>query len=222
MRHDTLCDFLEVLRGFSSHDIGALELTKRSGKDERFCRQLLIQSGASKMRIGQAYYYKVSEIIDYIENSIQSGKCDFRKPPVKKAKTLPGPSVETARQNGVQFCKDLKARGTLTFTSSQLSGTTGLSRDALAKLLLVVTREMKATTLFYSVESFLALYARPGELSPDVCKVCGSLPEPVELMSVSGVRCSNLACKQHLRAFLTNDWVRYGSKKQGETCKPQG
>jgi hypothetical protein len=165
------------------------------------------------MRIRQGYYYKVSEVIAYIEKLLENGQCDMRVPPVRKTIKVPCPSFETARLKSVHFCKELRARGVETFTSSQLSGATDLHRDALAKLLLVVTREMKATTLFYSVESFLGLYARPGELSPDVCKICGSLPEPIELMSVSGVRCSNIACPQHLRAFLTNDWVRYGSKK---------
>lgn len=213
MRHDTLCDFLECLRGFGGHDIGAIELSRLSGKERAFCGSLFAKSGATRMRIGKGYYYKVSEVIAYIEKLLENGQCDMRVPPVRKTIKVPCPSFETARVKSVHFCKELRARGVETFTSSQLSGATDLHRDALAKLLVPVSRIKGATTVMYEVDSFLGLYARPGELSPDVCKICGSLPERVELMSVSGVRCSNIACGQHLRTFLTNDWVKYGSKK---------
>ena len=213
MRSETMITFLTCLREFRGIEIGAIELTKLSGMHERFCRTLFADSGASRMRIGQAFFYRVSEIIAYLERCLANEDEARRCISKQKCQTLPGPAVESARKKAVQFCKDLKERRVETFTCSQLGGATGLSRNGLAKMLLVVSREKRATTTFYSVSSFLGIYARSEEISPDVCKVCGSLPETVQLMSVSGLRCSNLACSQHMRAFLTNDWVRYGSKK---------
>lgn len=62
--------FLQVLSQFRGNEVGAKELAKISGFDDRFCRFFLIKSGAKRMRIGQAFFYRVPEILLYLKGQL--------------------------------------------------------------------------------------------------------------------------------------------------------
>jgi hypothetical protein len=85
MRLETMEGFLSALEVFKGSEISAIELRKISGRDERFCRFLLTKSGAPRIRIGVAFFYKTSEIIKYLRTTLNA-----------EAGSSPGPLVREA------------------------------------------------------------------------------------------------------------------------------